>query len=116
LYEVQQTCQRVGFIRAGKLVAADTIENLSNKLARKEKMSIEFELTEISPDLIQEIGKIDGVTSIDQENYKLYVHMERDRSKDVSQTITKHGATILLMKPKEHSLEEIFLQYYKEEA
>jgi hypothetical protein len=28
----------------------------------------------------------------------------------------KHGATILLMKPREYSLEEIFLQYYKEEA
>jgi ABC-2 type transport system ATP-binding protein len=55
LYEVQQTCQRVGFIRAGKLVAADTIENLTNKLARKDKISIEFELSEISPDLIQRI-------------------------------------------------------------
>jgi ABC-2 type transport system ATP-binding protein len=116
LYEVQQTCQRVGFIRAGKLVAADTIENLTNKLARKDKISIEFELSEISPDLIQRIREIDGVTSIDQENRKLYVHMERDRSKDVSETIMKHGATILLMKPREYSLEEIFLQYYKEEA
>jgi len=115
LYEVQQTCQRVGIIREGKLTAADTIDNLSYRLARKEKM-IEFELSEISPDLIQEIKNINGVTSVDQENHKLYVHMERDKSREVSETIMKHRATILLMKPKEYSLEEIFLEYYKEEA
>ncbi len=115
LYEVQQTCQRVGIIREGKLVAADTIESLSNRLGRKEKM-IEFDLSEISADLIREIKNINGVTSVDQENLRLYVHMERDKSKEVSKTIVKHGATILLMKPKEFSLEEIFLEYYKEEA
>ncbi|MCP8313370.1 MAG: ABC transporter ATP-binding protein [archaeon] len=113
LYEVQQTCRRVGIIRGGKLIAADTIENLSNKLA-KEKITIEFELSKISPDLIREIKAIDGVTSVDQENHKLHVQMERDRSMEVSQTITKHGTMILLMKPKEYSLEEIFLKYYEE--
>jgi ABC-2 type transport system ATP-binding protein len=113
LYEVQQTCQKVGIIREGRLVAADTIENLSNRLSRKEKM-IEFELSKITPDLIQEIKNIKGVTAVDQENLRLYVHMENDCSKEVSETIMKHGATILLMKPKEYNLEEIFLEYYKE--
>jgi ABC-2 type transport system ATP-binding protein len=113
LYEVQQTCQKVGIIREGRLVAADTIENLSNRLSRKEKM-IEFELSEITPDLIREIKNIKGVMSVDQENLKLYVHMENDSSKEISETIMKHGATILLMKPKEYNLEEIFLEYYKE--
>jgi len=116
MYEVQQTCQRVGLIRAGKLIAADTIENLSNKLERKGEMAIEFELSDISPALIREIKDVDGVTSVDQENRKLYVRMERDKSKDISETITKHGATILLMKPREYSLEEIFIKYLKEEA
>jgi len=115
LHEVQQTCRRVGFIRRGKLVAADTIENLSNKLASGEKMTIEFELSKTSPDLIREIQAINGVTSVDQENGKLYVHMEQDRSKEVSETITKHDTTILMMKPKEYSLEEVFLRYYEEE-
>jgi len=79
-------------------------------------MTIEFELSKISSDLIREIKDINGVTSVDQENRKLYVHMERDKSREVSETIMKHGATILLMKPKEYSLEEIFLEYYKEEV
>ena len=113
LFDVQQTCQKVGIIREGRLVAADTIENLSNRLSRKEKM-IEFELSEITPDLVREIKNVKGVTSVDQENLRLYVHMENDSSKEVSETIMKHGITILLMKPKEYNLEEIFLDYYKE--
>jgi ABC-2 type transport system ATP-binding protein len=115
LHEVQQTCHRVGFIRGGKLVAADTIENLSNKVSSKEQVTVEFELTKIIPSLIQDIKNIDGVTSVEQENSKLYVHMSRNNSKAVSETIMKHNSTILMMKQKEHDLEEIFLKYYKEE-
>jgi ABC-2 type transport system ATP-binding protein len=113
LYEVQQTCQKVLIIRKGKLVAADTIENLSNKLTNGGKMTIEFELTETSPELIQEIKRINGVTSINQENQRLCVNADRIVSREVSQTITKNGATILLMKPREYNLEEIFLKYYE---
>jgi ABC-2 type transport system ATP-binding protein len=115
LHEVQQTCQRVGFIRGGKLVAADTLENLSGKLSSKEQVTIEFELTKISPDLIRDIKNIDGVTSVEQEGNKLHVHLERDNSKEVSETIMKHGSTILMMKQKEYDLEEVFLKYYKED-
>ncbi len=39
--------------------------------------------------------------------------MTQNRAIDVSETIAKYKATILLMKPKEHSLEEIFLKYYE---
>jgi ABC-2 type transport system ATP-binding protein len=115
LHEIQQTCQRVGIIRGGKLVAADTIENLSGKLSGKEQITIEFELTKISPDLIRDIKSIDGVTLVEQEGNKLHVHMERNNSKEVSETIMKHASTILMMKQKEYDLEEIFLKYYKEE-
>jgi len=116
LYEVQQTCQRVGIIRAGKLIAADTIENLSERIGGKDKIVVELELSKVDADLIREIKGINGVLSVDQENNKINVHMESDKSKEVSETIMKHGATILLMRPKERSLEEIFMEYYKEGA
>jgi ABC-2 type transport system ATP-binding protein len=114
LHEVQQTCERVLIIRKGKLLAADSIENLSKKLGASEETIIEFELTVTPPELIQEIEGINGVTSVNQEDPKLFVSMNQNRAKEVSETIAKYKATILLMKPKEHSLEEIFLKYYEE--
>jgi ABC-2 type transport system ATP-binding protein len=115
LYEIQQTCQKVLILRKGKLVVADTIENLSTHLAGEDRTTIEFELTKMTSDLIQKIKDIDGVTSVDKENHKLFVHTESDKSREISETITKNGSTILLMKPKEYSLEEIFLNYYTED-
>ncbi len=115
LHDVQQTCKRVLIIRNGKLIAADTIENLSNKLTSREDMTIEFELTKTGPDLIREIRGIEGVTAVNEENHKLFVNMDGDKAREVSETITKNNSTILLMKPKEYSLEDIFLSYYEED-
>jgi len=114
LYEVQQTCSRVGIIRQGRLIATDTIENLSRGLAKEEGYCVEFELDRMTRRLIVEIKSIRGVTSVVEEGGKLYVHMDRDNRAEVSRAITKHGSTILLMKPQEYTLEEIFLRYYKE--
>ena len=96
-------------------MVADTIKNLSNRLSRIEKISIEFELSKTSPSLIQKIRKIRGITSVTEENGKLVVHMEDDKSEEVSRTIVNNGATIRLMRPKEYDLEDIFLQYYRED-
>ena len=115
LYEVQQTCQKVFIIRRGKLVAADTIENLSNNLGANHSNEIEFELTKIDSDLIGKIKGLDGITSVEQDNNKLYVSMESSNARELSETITKSGSTILLMMPRKYSLEEIFLDFYRED-
>ena len=113
LYEIQQTCQRVLILRKGKLVVSDTIDNLSKRLTGEQTTTIEFKLTKVTADLIQNIKDIDGVTSVNKENQKLFVQTEKDNSQAISEAITKYGSTILLMKPKEYSLEEIFLNYYE---
>lgn len=113
LYEIQQTCQKVLILRKGKLVVSDTIENLASRLTGEQNTTIEFKLTNIDINLIQNIKDIEGVTSVDQDNHKLFVQTETDNAQTISEMITRHGSTILLMKPKEHSLEEIFLNYYE---
>ncbi len=114
LNEVQLTCSRVGIIRQGKLVATDTIDNFTKDLAEKEEKSIEFKLINETPKLLKELKGIDGVTSVTKENDRLYVYMAKDNTEEVSKTITKNGATILLMKPREYTLEEVFMKYYQE--
>ncbi len=115
LHEVQQTCNKVLIIRKGKLVASDTIRNLSNSLSNKFSTILEVELTTVDSALIKKISNIAGVTSVEQQNHKILVSMENGNSREVSETITKHGSTILLMRPKVFSLEEIFLDFYTED-
>ena len=114
LNEIQLTCTKVGILNRGRLVVEDTIENLSKIVSDSEGMSLEFKLDNATPELLKELEAIDGVTQVSQQNDRLFVNMSRDVTSTVSKTIVKHGAVILLMKPKEYSLEEIFMKYYKE--
>ncbi len=114
LHEVQVTCSRVGIIRQGKLVATDTIENFTKELSGKEEKSIEFKLINMPPQLLKELKSVEGVTSVTKENDRLYVYMAEDNTAEVSKTITENGAIILLMKPREYTLEEVFMKYYQE--
>jgi len=113
LHEVQLTCSRVGIIRQGKLEETATVEDLTKGLTGKEGKSIEFKLSKVTPELLKELKGLEGVTSVTEENDRLYVYMTKDNTKEVSETITKHGAIILLMKPREYTLEEVFMKYYE---
>ena len=63
--------------------------------------------------MIKEIESINGVKSVTQEAERMYVYGTIESDIEVSRTIVSHGSTILLMKPKEYSLEEIFMKYYE---
>jgi ABC-2 type transport system ATP-binding protein len=116
LNEVQMTCDRIGIINQGKLVLKETMTNLNNIMTGAEDRSVEFKLTEITSDLISDIETIDGVKSVTQANGRMYVYGSLESDIKVSTTIVKHDSTILMMKPREYSLEEIFMKYYEQEA
>ena len=116
LNEVQMTCDRIGIINTGKLVLKETMTNLNNVMTGAEDRRVEFKLTDVTPELISDIENIDGVKMVTQENGRMFVYGSIDSDVNVSKTIVKHGSTILLMKPREYSLEEIFMKYYEQEA
>lgn len=116
LGEVQATCDKIGIINGGKLVLEETMANLNQAMTGSEERLIEFKLTEIVPELVKDLETVKGVTSVTQDNGRLYVNSIVESDVTVSRTIVKHGSTILLMKPREYTLEEIFMKYYEKEA
>ena len=116
LSEVQATCDRIGIINGGKLALEETMANLNNTMTGSEERLVEFKLTEITPGLVKDIDAVKGVTSVTQENGRLYVNSSVESDVTVSRTIVENGSTILVMKPREYTLEEIFMKYYEKEA
>jgi len=114
LHEVQMTCDRIGILNRGKLVLKETMRNLNQTMTGGEDRRVEFRLTEVTPDLIRDLESLKGVKSVTQNGDSLYVYNGAENDAEVSRTITRHGSTILLMKPKEYTLEEIFMKYYRE--
>ena len=113
LSEVQMTCDRIGILNRGKLVLKETMSNLNNIMTGEEGRKVEFKLTEFTAELVKDIESLDGVKSVTQENGRLFVYGSVESDISVSRTIVSHGSTILLMKPREYTLEEIFMKYYK---
>jgi len=116
LSEVQATCDRIAIINQGKLVLKETMTNLNNIMTGAEDRSVEFKLTEVSPELIREIESVNGVKQVTQKNGKLFVYSNIESDVNVSRTIVENGSTILMMKPREYTLDEIFMKYYEKEA
>jgi len=115
LSEVQVTCDRIGIINRGKLVLKETMENLNHVMTGAEDRRVDFKLNKVTPDLVKDIEAIEGVKEVKQENGLFSVYGTDDTDIHISQTIVEHGSTILLMKPREYTLEEIFMKYYQQE-
>ena len=115
LNEVKITCDRIGILNKGKLVLKETMSNLNNIMTGEEDRRVEFRLTEVTPELVKDIEELEGVKSVLQENGRLYVYCSVDSDVNVSKIIVEHGSTILLMMPREYTLEEVFMKYYNME-
>jgi len=116
LHEIQMTCSKIGIINRGKLILLESMENLNRIMAGGDDRRVELRLTETTPDLIRDLESVKGVKSVAQENGRLLVYGSADSDLDVSKTVAGHGAYILMMKPREYTLEEIFMKYYQQEV
>jgi ABC-2 type transport system ATP-binding protein len=114
LPEVQMTCSRVGIINKGRLVVTDTMENLTREMTGSDDRRVEFKLSEMPQSLLRNLDAMEGVKSVSQEGDRLYVYAGAESDYEVSKTIVEHGAVILMMRPKEYTLEEMFMKYYEE--
>lgn len=101
LSEIQTYCNKAAMIKEGKLIAVDTVANLSNTNARK-----------VSCKGVQSIGMLNGVTNLVIEDGTTKFMYQGD-SKALFETLLAVDAKDVLI--EEPSLEEIVLHYYGEE-
>jgi ABC-2 type transport system ATP-binding protein len=111
LPEVAQTCQRVVIINNGRVVAVDTPENLTARLAGSETMYVQVDAMgqEAGPVL----ATIPGVTRV-QASTSGGFEIESDRGtdvrRDIAKTVVNRGWGLLELRPMRMSLEEVFLK------
>jgi ABC-2 type transport system ATP-binding protein len=113
LNEVQLTCDRVGILNHGKLVVTESIDNLTRNNRGLERR-VEFKLSKVPAGLLEELEAVEGVRSVTGTDNQLTVYSSEASDYCVSKTIVSHGAVILLMRPKEYTLEDVFIKYAQE--
>jgi ABC-2 type transport system ATP-binding protein len=120
LSEVEQSCERVIIISQGRLVATDTVANLTNRLRGSEAVALEVESGGGSPDptdVQQRLEQVSGVSRVmmkDSRNGRLAFEIEslqgRHIRADLARSVVNAGWNLSELRSIGLSLEDIFLQ------
>ncbi|MGB7761375.1 MAG: ABC transporter ATP-binding protein [Bryobacteraceae bacterium] len=120
LSEVEHSCERVIIISQGKLVAIDSVANLTNRLRGSESVSVEVDAPGGVPDpsdVQQRLEQVAGVRSVVMKGSKdgrLTFEVEslqgRQIRPDLARGVVNAGWNLSELRPVGLSLEEVFLQ------
>jgi ABC-2 type transport system ATP-binding protein len=120
LPEVEQTCQQVIIINKGKLVATDTVENLTHRLRGAESVAVEVEARDgpLDPAVVQrrfeQIAGVSRVVLKDTKSSRLIFEVESLQKRairgDLARAVVEAGWNLNELRSVAMSLEEIFLQ------
>lgn len=112
LPEIEQTCERVVIINEGRVVAEDTVENLTNRMRGVQRITLQVEGSEdavknaLQP--ISEIQKMDLSTK-NNNICEVVVESPQDIRKELAKVIVNNGLGLLELSTERFTLEEIFL-------
>ncbi len=116
LHEVADVCERVVIINQGKIVAQDTLDNLTKNISDSSRYRLRIAGPE--REVYKIIREIPGTRSVDEMGTKeadaFDFLVEADRNTDIRrplfQQMAKLGYPILMLRPMDIELEDIFLQ------
>ncbi|HMK66464.1 MAG TPA: ATP-binding cassette domain-containing protein [Thermodesulfobacteriota bacterium] len=119
LPEVSQVCQRVIIINRGRIVATDTVANLTAQLQTSRRLMMTIRGGE--EEILKTLMDFPGVLKVDKsllgpEKYELEMDKEQDIRADLAKKIVEKGWGLLELRSRELSLEEVFVQLVTEEA
>ena len=108
LAEVQAICNRVGIIRKGKMIVVEAVKELRRKSIQY--LNVEFMKGEVPN--IDAIKSIPNVISVEKRDGTYQIRVKEDVN-DLLKLITSQRVKRMTL--EDSSLEEIFLEYYKDE-
>jgi ABC-2 type transport system ATP-binding protein len=112
LPEIEQTCERVVIINEGRVVAEDTVDNLTSRLKGGERSVLIVEGSEKK--IKDAFSKLEMVKSFEltksiNKTFKVSVESENDIRRILAKTVVENDLGLLELSSDKLSLEDIFL-------
>ncbi len=109
LSEIEKTCNRVGIINRGVLLAEDEMDSLKAKVQKELELTVELESAE--EEIEDAVRQLPFIKTLQAAENKLLITVdtEQDRRPQISKAIAAAGGVILSMQAKELSLEDAFV-------
>ncbi|RCU47214.1 ABC transporter ATP-binding protein [Haloplanus salinus] len=109
LGQVEAVCDRVGIMRAGELVAEDSIDGLREAVEGGETLVITVDAA--SEDDLAAVRALDGVSNAATDGGTVTVTCDADAKTAVIGALEDAGVTVKDFRTEETSLEDLFLAY-----
>jgi ABC-2 type transport system ATP-binding protein len=120
LPEVESTCERVVIISQGKLVATDTVDNLTHRMRGSENVAVEVEGRDGELDSkaaqrrLEQVAGVSKVILREEKNNRAAFEVEslqgRSIRADLARAVVEGGFSLTELKSAGRSLEDVFLQ------
>ena len=116
LQQIQQVCDRVGIFVKGKLIACGPIETLGKQLEKEGHFVTEIQAEPMDERLPQLLESIETVKAVNREGQSLIIDSTEDIRKEMVRRLVEQGYALLGLKQKGGELDEIYRQYFEQEA
>jgi len=103
LSEVEITCDRVAFIKAGQVVRLETIADLLNQ-----NTELRLRVDSLNPELRQGLDRLGTEVQIEDSTVSMMV-ADQENIPKIAQLVYHSGAKLYELRPRQKSLEEIFV-------
>ena len=114
LYEVQRVCHSIGILSQGKIVVQGRIDELTREAMTGGRYRIELETTETTPQLIDTIKGVKGVSSVEVEGNQLLINTDSDLRTEIARVVVQNNIPLVQMKIQDFSLDDIYMKYFHE--
>lgn len=126
LPEVEQTCEQVVIISKGKLVATDSVQNLTNRLRGSEAVAVTVDTPGGAPpadQIRQKLEQVPGVSRVvfkeardTRQSFEVESLQGRTVRADLARAVVESGWNLVELHAVAFSLEDIFLQLTSTDA
>ncbi len=109
LQEVAAICDRVIIINNGKIAAMDTLENLSGSGNGEYLIRVRGSFSSIK-EILGSFGRIENAGYTESDTVDVKITTDMDKRADIIKTLASNGVDVLMLRPVEHTLEEVFIK------
>lgn len=107
--EIEQICDRVGVIRAGRLVAEGTVDELRSR----DTLRVRVDPLDEAHKLVASLHGVDDVTIVDSA---LHILTDPAKAASINRVLVESGFAVSEVRVERASLEEVFLELTKDEG
>ncbi len=121
LPEVEMTCDRAVIINRGRVVAQDTIANMTQRKRGAERLVVQVDGP--NAPVRDKLSSVSGVKKVKRDDaadginrYEIECEPGRDVRRELAQAVVQNGWGLLELRAKDFTLEEVFLNLTTEEG